>query len=102
MNSGEQRYIWQADDWPDWRFDVSALTGPLTEVSRAQGVLLGRLGVDIDAVAPVDQHVEGVVEMVLDATLHSTDALTAKRLSDWHAALFTTTCWNAPRRARSM
>jgi len=43
MNRGEKRYIWQADDWPRWRYDVSALAGPLTEVSRAQGLLLGRL-----------------------------------------------------------
>ena len=43
MYSGEKLYIWQADDWPNWRYDLSALTGPLTEVSRAQGVLLGRL-----------------------------------------------------------
>lgn len=43
MNYGEKLYIWQADDWPNWRYDLSALTWPLTEVSRAQGVLLGRL-----------------------------------------------------------
>jgi Fic family protein len=43
MNCGEKRYIWQAGDWPNWRCDLSALAGPLTEVSRAQGVLLGRL-----------------------------------------------------------
>ena len=43
MNSGERLYIWQADDWPQWRYDLSALTGPLTDVSRAQGLLLGRM-----------------------------------------------------------
>lgn len=134
MNSGDKSYIWQANDWPHWRHDLSALTGPLTEVSRAQGVLWGRLadvglalrdqaslaaltedvvktseiegeilnvesvrssiarrlGVDIGAVAPVDRHVEGVVEMVLDATTKSSEALTAKRLWGWHAALFPT------------
>ena len=134
MDSGEKLYIWQADDWPRWRYDLSALTRLLTEVSYAQGLLLGRLtdvglalrnqaslaaltedvvktseiegevlnvesvrssiarrlGVDIGAVAPVDRHVEGVVEMVLDATLHCADALTAERLFGWHAALFPT------------
>ena len=134
MNSGERPYIWQADDWPDWRYDLSVLTGPLTEVSRDQGVLLGRLadveralrdqaslaaltedvvktsaiegevlnvesvrssiarrlGVDIGAVAPVDRHVEGVVEMVLDATSHAVAPLTTERLFGWHAALFPT------------
>ena len=134
MYGGEKLYIWQSADWPKWRYDLSALTGPLTEVSRAQGLLLGRLadvgmalrdqaslaaltedvvktseiegevlnvqsvrssiarrmGVDIGAVAPVDRHVEGVVEMVLDATTRATDLLTAERLFGWHAALFPT------------
>ncbi len=134
MDSGEKLYIWQAADWPAWRYDLSALTGLLTEVSRAQGVLLGRLadvgmalrdqaslvvltedvvktseiegevlnvesvrssiarrlGVDIGAIAPVDRHVEGVVEMVLDATSHAASPLTAERLFGWHAALFPT------------
>jgi len=46
--------------------------------------------VDIGAVAPVDRHVEGVVDMVLDATTRSTEPLTADRLFGWHAALFPT------------
>ena len=134
MNSGEKLYIWQSADWPNWRYDLSVLMEPLTQVSRAQGLLLGRLadvgmalrdqaslaaltedvvktseiegevlnvasvrssiarrlGVDIGAVAPVDRHVEGVVEMVLDATSRAVDPLTAERLLGWHAALFPT------------
>lgn len=134
MNSVDQRYIWQADDWPHWRYDLASLAGPLTEASRVQSVLLGRLadvgpalrdqaslaaltedvvgtsgiegevlsvdsvrssitrrlGVDIGAIAPVDRHVEGVVEMVLDATSRSAGPLTAERLFGWHAALFPT------------
>ncbi len=43
MKSGEKLYIWQASDWPDWRYDLARLAGPLTEVSRAQGLLMGRL-----------------------------------------------------------
>ena len=43
MSSGEKLYIWQVDDWPNWRYDLPALASSLTEVSRAQGVLLGRL-----------------------------------------------------------
>lgn len=43
MNSGDYVYIWQAADWPTWRYDLAALAGPLTQVSRAQGTLLGRL-----------------------------------------------------------
>jgi Fic family protein len=49
-----------------------------------------RLGVDIGAVAPVDRHLEGVVEMVADATMNSGAPLTTARLWGWHAALFPT------------
>lgn len=134
MNCGDNQYIWQATDWPQWRYDLSKLAGPLAEVSRAQGVLMGRLadvgmalrdqaslaaltddvvktseiegeqfdvesvrssiarrlGVDIGALAPVDRHVEGVVDMVLDATGRCDAPLTPERLFGWHAALFPT------------
>ncbi len=43
MESGDYVYIWQANDWPTWRFDLAALAQPLAEVSRAQGLLMGRL-----------------------------------------------------------
>src|SRR5690606_405497 len=42
-NRGDNAYIWQAGDWPDWRYDLAALAQPLTAASRAQGLLLGRL-----------------------------------------------------------
>ena len=161
MICGDYTYIWQSPDWPNWRYDLSALAEPLAAVSRAQGLLLGRLadvglglrdqaglaaltedvlktseiegehlnaasvrssiarrlGVDIGALAPVDRHVEGVVDMVLDATAHSMAPLSDERLFGWHAptavpnastacrrkssvsARPTTTSWNAPKRA---
>ncbi len=43
MNSGDYTYIWQASDWPRWSYDLASLVGPLADVSRAQGLLLGRL-----------------------------------------------------------
>lgn len=134
MESGEKLYIWKAKDWPLRCYDLAALARPLTEVSRAQGQLLGRLtdvglalrdeaslaaltedvlktseiegeslkvesvrssiarrlSMDIGALAPVDRHVEGVVEMILDATARSDAPLTTERLFGWHAALFPT------------
>ena len=132
MSSGDYKYIWQASDWPNWHFDLAALARPMAEVSRAQGLLMGRLadvgmalrdqaslaaltedvvktseiegeqlnvesvrssiarrlGVDIGALAPVDRHVEGVVEMVLDATANCHAPVSRERLYGWHAALF--------------
>jgi Fic family protein len=45
---------------------------------------------DIGALKPADRHVEGVVEMMLDATRHYDRPLTAELLFAWHAALFPT------------
>jgi Fic family protein len=134
MNSGDYSYIWQTSDWPNWCYDLAVLAGPMAEVSRAQGLLMGRLadvgmalrdqanlatltedvvktseiegeqlnvesvrssiarrlGVDIGALAQVDRHVEGVVEMVLDATAACHAPLSRERLFGWHAALFPT------------
>ncbi len=48
------------------------------------------LGLDIGAMAPMDRHVEGVVELMLDATRHYASPLTAARLCSWQGTLFPT------------
>lgn len=134
MKRGDYAYIWEAADWPSWRYDAPSLEGALEDTSRAQGLLLGRLadigmplreqaslraltddvvktsqiegetldvdsvrssiarrlGVDIGALAPADRHVDGVVDMVLDATTRFREPLTVERLYGWHTALFPT------------
>ena len=40
MKSGDYTYIWQATDWPSWRYDLAALAQSLADVSRAQGLLM--------------------------------------------------------------
>jgi Fic family protein len=69
---------------------TSEIEGEHFDVSTVRSSIARRLGVDIGALAPTDRHVEGVVEMVLDATTRSADALTLGRLFGWHAALFPT------------
>lgn len=49
-----------------------------------------KLGMDIAGLVESDRHVDGVVEMILDATQNYKRKLTRKRLFDWHAALFPT------------
>jgi Fic family protein len=44
----------------------------------------------IGALTPAERHVEGVVELMLDATQNHNQAVTAQRLFDWQAALFPT------------
>ena len=53
-------------------------------------LLARRLGLDIGALTPADRHVDGIVEMMLDATQKYQDPLTEERLFGWHAALFPT------------
>lgn len=49
-----------------------------------------KLGIDITDSVHFDRDVEGVVEMMLDATQRYSLPLTSERLFDWHAALFPT------------
>ena len=69
---------------------TSAIEGERFDESTVRSSIARRLGVDIGALAPVDRHVEGVVEMTLDATGQCHAPLTLERLFGWHAALFPT------------
>ena len=79
---------------------LMALTSEVLKTSEIEGEQLNadsvrssiarRLGVDIGALAAVDRNVDGVVDMVLDATARCHAPLTAQRLFGWHAALFPT------------
>ncbi|WP_412852449.1 DUF4172 domain-containing protein [Ectothiorhodospira shaposhnikovii] len=69
---------------------ASEIEGEQLNVESVRSSIARRLGVDIGALAPVDRHVEGVVEMVLDATANCQAPVTRERLSGWHAALFPT------------
>lgn len=69
---------------------TSEIEGEHFDAATVRSSIARRLGVDIGALAPTDRHVEGVVEMVLDATTRSAEALTLGRLFGWHAALFPT------------
>ena len=69
---------------------TSAIEGETLDLDAVRSSIARRLGVDIGALAPADRHVDGVVDMVLDATQHYNQPLTAERLFGWHAALFPT------------
>jgi Fic family protein len=56
--------------------------------SRSGHPSRGAWEIDIGALKPADRNVEGVVEMMLDATRHYHQPLTAERLFAWHASLF--------------
>jgi Fic family protein len=127
-------YIWQDPNWPNWQYDIKALSSPLAAIRHAQGRLLGKmeslgfqlrdetwlqtltqdvlktsqienlqldseqvrsslaqkLGLDIATLPRIDRNVEGIVEIMLDATQNYATPLTADRLFAWHGALFPT------------
>jgi Fic family protein len=69
---------------------TSEIEGEILQPEQVRSSIARRLGIDIGGLLPVDRHVEGVVEMMLDATQNSQSPLTADRLFNWHAALFPT------------
>lgn len=69
---------------------TSEIEGELLNVEQVRSSVARRLGLDIGALAPADRHVDGVVEMMLDATQRYAAPLTVERLLAWHAALFPT------------
>lgn len=125
-------YIYDLPDWPNFRWDTTALASKLAQVRYKQGELVGRMkclgfdlrdeavlqtltldvvkssdieGVDLDAEqvrSSVARHlgmdagglprpsraVEGIVEMVFDATHNYAQPLTKERLFAWHTSLF--------------
>lgn len=78
--------------------NLRALTEDVLKTSEIEGESLNpesvrssiarRLGVDIGALAPADRHVDGVVDMVLDATGNHQAPLTVQRLFAWHSGMF--------------
>ena len=68
----------------------SEIEGEKLDADQVRSSVARRLGIDIGGLQPVDRHVEGVVEMMLDATQRYDDRLTAERLFGWHASLFST------------
>ncbi len=127
-------YIYQQNDWPDFKWDNQSILQMLGEVRNTQGRVLGkmealgfelqnqailvtltldiitsteiegeylnpeqvrssiarRLGIEIANSIESDRNVDGMVEMMIDATQNCFLPLSSERLFDWHAALFPT------------
>ncbi|WP_440639423.1 Fic family protein [Bradyrhizobium sp. PUT101] len=68
----------------------SEIEGEKLDKDAVRSSLARRLGMDAGALPSADRNVEGVVEMMLDATQKFKAELTAERLFGWHASLFPT------------
>jgi Fic family protein len=68
----------------------SAIEGENLNPDEVRSSIARRLGMDIAGLIPASRDVEGIVEMMLDATQKFSKQLTSNRLFDWHAAMFPT------------
>lgn len=68
----------------------SAIEGEMLNPDEVRSSIARRLGLDVAGLPKAGRDVEGVVEMMLDATQKFEESLTAERLFGWHAALFPT------------
>lgn len=66
----------------------SEIEGEKLDAAQVRSSIARRLGMDVGALETADRGVEGVVEMMLDATRRYNEPLTADRLFGWHASLF--------------
>jgi Fic family protein len=69
---------------------TSEIEGEILDVRQVRSSIARRMGLDIGALPQIDRNVEGIVEVMLDATRHHEAPLTQERLFGWHAALFPT------------
>lgn len=67
---------------------TSEIEGEMLDSGQVRSSLARRLGMDVGALPHPDRNVEGIVEVMLDATQKYDGPLSAERLFGWHAALF--------------
>ncbi len=68
----------------------SEIEGELLDRDEVRSSIARRLGMDIAGLVPSDRNVDGIVEVMLDATRKFQEPLTNDRLFNWHSALFPT------------
>ena len=68
----------------------SEIEGEKLDHGQIRSSVARRLGVNVAGLVPAPRNVDGIVEMMLDATQKYRDPLTEERLFGWHAALFPT------------
>lgn len=68
----------------------SEIEGEMLNYEQVRSSIARKLGLEYAGLLHVDRNVEGVVEMMLDATQKYNEPLDHERLFGWHAALFPT------------
>lgn len=68
--------------------ESSDIEGEKLDAQQVRSSIARRLGMDVGGLRAPDRDVEGIVEMMLDATRRYAEPLTVERLFAWHASLF--------------
>lgn len=68
----------------------SEIEGERLDADEVRSSIASRLGLEYAGTSVPSRHVEGIVEMMLDASQNFAEPLTERRLLGWHAALFPT------------
>lgn len=66
----------------------SEIEGEKLDRNQVRSSIARRLGMDVAGLVRSEQEVDGVVEMMMDATQKYNQSLSEKRLFAWHASLF--------------
>jgi len=66
----------------------SEIEGEILDTKQVRSSIARKLGMDISGLVPSNRNINGVVEMILDATQYYNEPLTKERICNWHAALF--------------
>lgn len=68
----------------------SEIEGEILDTEQVRSSIARRLGIELAGAIESERHIDGIVEMMLDATQHYELPLTKQRLFGWHSALFPT------------
>ena len=67
---------------------TSEIEGQILDLGQVRSSIARRLGIAVSSLVPSDRNVDGIVDMMLDATQNYDKPMTADRLFGWHSALF--------------
>ncbi|MEW6078386.1 MAG: Fic family protein [Thermodesulfobacteriota bacterium] len=80
----------QADVLTEEAFTTAAIEGESLNRQAVRSSVARRLGLPTAGLPASDRHIDGLVEMLIDATRNYATPLTASRLKGWQASLFPT------------
>lgn len=80
----------QAEILSEEAIKTAAIEGERLNPESVRSSVARHLGLSAAGLKPVERHVDGLVEVLLDATTHDRKPLSARRLKSWQAALFPT------------